>query len=154
MAIKNHKSIEFLAESELNSCKEVMKRVAAIQKIDQVFKTLIDQELANHCQVANYRNGQVIIEVESAAWATLLRFQLPTLLSEMRQQGLASVASLDYYILTRPTEKPVKKLSVAKNLNPENAQYLQDIAAGMTDSKLKEALEKLSRHAQKNNKIV
>ena len=149
MAIKNHKSIEFLEQSELNSCKDVLKRVAAIKKIDQVFKTLIDQELARHCLVANYRNGQVVIEVESAALATLLRFQLPSLLSEMRKNGLASVASIDYYILNRAPDKPHKQLEAAKSLSADNAQYLRDIAEGITDSKLKEALLKLSRHAQK-----
>ena len=151
MAIKNHKSIEFLEKSKLNSCKDVLMRVAAIQKVDQIFKTLIDQELAKHCQVANYRNGQVVIEVESAAWATLLRFQLPTLLSELRQNGLASIASLDYYILKRVAEKPIRQQPpVEKKLSTENAQYLKDIAEGLTDPTLKQALLNLSKHALKN----
>ena len=145
MAIKSHKSIKQIAESNASNFSKILKHVARLEKMNQAIKALLSPEMVAYCQVANYREGQIILEIKNAAIATLIRFQLPNLLSKIRQDPtLAGVTSISYYI--QPAIKkqiPILPL-VNRNLSPKNAQCLNDIAAGINDPKLKSLLIKLS----------
>ncbi len=73
----------------------VLAKVEQLRMLSQQVQKLLRPELAQHCQVANLRDGCLILQVDNAAWATQLRFEQTELLSKLRKQpelaGLASI---------------------------------------------------------------
>ena len=47
---------------------------------------LLDRQLAKHCKAANLRDKTLVIEIDSAAWATQIRYRIPQLLDQLRQK--------------------------------------------------------------------
>lgn len=73
----------------------VLAKVEQLRTLNQQIQTLLRPELAQHCQVANLRDGCLILQVDNAAWATQLRFEQTELLSKLRKQpALAGLASI------------------------------------------------------------
>lgn len=146
MTIKNQKSIDFLVQSETSVLKNILNKLELINKLNLALAKLLDPELQPHCQVANYRDGQIVIQVDSPVFATLLRFQLPQLLSALRKEpGLAGIASLHHIV--RPAVASVIKpqVPVQRKISSENAAYLRNLAVGISDEKLKAVLENLGK---------
>jgi predicted nucleic acid-binding Zn ribbon protein len=52
---------------------------------------LVGEQLAAHCRPIRLRNGELVIEAESTAWATQLRLLSRTLTSKLREQLGADV---------------------------------------------------------------
>lgn len=152
MTIKNRKSIDFLTESHTLGLQAILERVAQIKALDEVIKTLLDEKLRHHCTVINYRGHRVIIAVDNAAFGTLLRFQLPELLSTLRQNpAFASVAGLDYYVRpTVPLASPA--LTEIREISTKTAQNIDAAAAHITDPVLKAALLKFKQYQKKSIK--
>jgi len=150
MTTKTHKTIEEIANSDETQFGNILKKVECINSLNELLMPLLDPEMARHCQVANYRQGQLIIEVENAAIATILRFQLPDILAKLRQNPrLAGIASIAFYIKSTTPPQTQPQLSAERNLSRSNAELLIDIANGIKNKQLKQCLLKLSKHAQK-----
>jgi hypothetical protein len=118
-------------------------------------RALLPEDVAPHCEVANIQNGILILHCENAAWATKLRFHVPTLPSRLRQ--LADFVSVqDIRVRVAPNlthaagtlEAPADSKSPADFAPPKppDASSLRDLAETLEEGSLKAALERLARH--------
>jgi hypothetical protein len=64
--------------------KPLLKKLDELEKLQIFVKTQIEPPLNEHCRVANYRDGCLILTVDSAAFATRLRYEIPDLLEKLR----------------------------------------------------------------------
>lgn len=119
------------------------------QRIDRL-QHLLDNQLPpaarDHCRVASFREGTLVLVVGDGNWATRLRYQQRRL-----QQGLsrlpefAGLARIAFKV--RPDasvpapSRPVPELSEAA------ACSLRAAAEGIADPRLREALERLAANA-------
>jgi hypothetical protein len=150
MAIKNQKSIDFLQNSSTLGLRDIVEKVNKIRQLNEAVQEYLEDRLKPHCRVMNYRQNKVIIAVDNATWGTLLRFQLPDLLRNLRQNPrFAAVASIDYHI--RPPEKnfisptPVIERFVSSTC----VKNITDAAASIQDPALKATLLKFARYQNK-----
>ncbi len=59
----------------------------------------LPETIAKHCQLANYRQGRLILAVDNQAIATRLRFTLPDLRQQLRQDpDFCGLIGIDFYI--------------------------------------------------------
>ena len=97
-----------------------------------------------HAQVANIREGELIILVDSPAWATRLRLHSPFILTTLSDYQNLNIQKIS--IKQRPSRQPAPKSKLrARELSPESAKLLRQTADSIDDAKLKEALHCLSR---------
>ncbi|NVJ51579.1 MAG: DUF721 domain-containing protein [Gammaproteobacteria bacterium] len=54
----------------------------------------MSKNLALHCRVINFRDNNLIIAADSAAWATRLKFAQNDLLSDLRAEGMHGLRSI------------------------------------------------------------
>ena len=52
-----------------------LDRVSGIQQLDQALKFILHDPLRQHCWAAGTENNQLVILVDSGAWATQLIYQ-------------------------------------------------------------------------------
>ena len=69
----------------------IQSKVQQLINLNQIWRTVIPNELNEHTRVANFREGYLIIECDSAAWATRLRYLLPDI-----KQKLLKLSPINY----------------------------------------------------------
>ena len=84
MTTKPEKTIRSLLNNNNGQLGQLLKKNQQLETINALVQPLLDEELALHCQVANFREGCLVLQADSAAWATRLRYQIPVLLQALR----------------------------------------------------------------------
>ncbi|EIK98050.1 hypothetical protein PMM47T1_02254 [Pseudomonas sp. M47T1] len=121
------------------------QRLAHLQRL---FESQLQPAAREHCYVASWREGYLLLIVTDGHWATRLRYQQKRLLRDL--QALPEFAGLTrIQFQVRPST--VQRSLAGRNfdLSSSAAESLQSIAEGITDPKLKAALERLAAHAGK-----
>jgi hypothetical protein len=111
----------------------------------------LDVALRPHCRLTVDRRcvGTLVLQVDSAAWATRVRYVLPALQRQLcRLPEAADVRGLD--VKVRPAAAPGTILPAARRarLPAEAAEALRSTAAAIDHPALKGALLRLSRRAR------
>ena len=88
------------AALKTGTCQSI-QRALWLSQHDQRLRAQLTMPLANHCQLANIRDDQLIFLVDSPLWHSKLRLQHDALLLSARQLGLA-VSRLTIKTATRP----------------------------------------------------
>lgn len=73
----------------------LFRHLAQIEALNAALKPLLPETFREGCRVENIEQGCVILAVKNASIVTLLRYELPQLLNQLRQDprwaGLASI---------------------------------------------------------------
>ncbi len=94
-------SINHISDKANGSLKFLLDNLAKINQLDQIVKAKLNKKLAAHCRIVNYRDNRLIVAVDSASWATRLKFELPELLSSLRNDGFPGLKAIDLMVSER-----------------------------------------------------
>lgn len=137
-----------------NDLSRFTQKIEQLSKISQAVKNHLEPSLARQCQVANLRDGILILSTHSSIWGHQLRFQEIELLSVLRATpewcGLKSVQSrvVPLSSSTQYSAEPKQNLSMTKTpLSIKSAAHLEDVAQHIQYPHLKQAFLKLASYA-------
>lgn len=124
----------------------IQLKVSELKKINQLWQAKISPDIAQHSRVANFREGCLVIEIDSAAWATRLRYLLPDLTKKLvKYPMLNTLKHIEWYI--QPNFYPcAEKKPLMPALTAASSQLLQIAAENITVKSLQTALTRLSRN--------
>ena len=125
----------------------VLQRGRFLHRLERLLDRLLDPDTRVHCRVGNIRDGVLILFTDSTAWATRLRYHVPSLLNALQQQKpLQELRKIELRVL--PLEK--KEITHQKaNLSSEAASCITACAEGIDDEGLSQALQRLASHHKK-----
>jgi hypothetical protein len=133
---------------EARPLKALLNQAQRLGQLKKLLDTQLQPAAREHCHVASWREGSLLLVVTDGHWATRLRYQQRRL-----QQGLQGMP--EFIGLTRilfkvqPSVGPHHRAGPALDLSDSAADNLQAIAEGITDPNLKAALERLAQHRRK-----
>lgn len=141
---------ELLANQFSGEFEQTIQRGRTLRLLWDRLQSMLDPDLAAHCQLLNLRSGIAIIACDATAWATRLRFQIPTLLEALRQlSGLEELR--DIQIRLQPvTQAPLQQPKSRATLSSHGAYCLRQCANSVTDPDLRRALERLAERQGKS----
>ena len=84
------KSLATLLHGSRGPLAQSLRHARRLQALDRAFAQLIEPSLQPHCQVANLRDGCLVVQVDAPAWATRLRFDQQRILKQLRKKGITS----------------------------------------------------------------
>jgi hypothetical protein len=116
--------------------------------LNQLLPLTLSAPLQPHCYVANIRAQTLVIQVDSALWATRLRYEIPRCLKHW--QTLFPAQQIEKIeIQVRPlTSTPNSSAPYPKPiLSKKAATSLREVANTVTHPKLKGVLLRLATHA-------
>jgi hypothetical protein len=120
------------------------------QRIDQLQQLLASQlqpAAREHCHVASWREGRLLLIVTDGHWATRLRYQQTRLLRQLK--AFEVFAGLQRIIFkVQPSVGGSSAPVTEGRLSPAAAESLQATAETVSDPRLREALERLARHGK------
>jgi hypothetical protein len=150
---KQH-SKQFLADIVAKSpdLSRFIQKIEQLSKLNQAIKTHLDPMLARQCQVANLRNGMLILTTTSSIWGHQLRFQEMELLSHLRTHpewcGLTSVQSKVVPAMPTLRASKFEYTGFSKPyLSIISAHTLKQTAETIIHPRLQAALLRLATHA-------
>jgi len=110
-------------------------------------RALLPQDLASECRVANVRDQVLTVHINNAAWATRLRFLTESLLPNLNR--LADFTAINEIRLkVVPVVADVPMTTRATQLRPPDRVPLLELANGIDDAGLRNAILRLAAHAE------
>lgn len=114
-------------------------------------QALVDEQLEatarEHCRVASWREGCLLLLTSNGHWATRLHYQQRRLLRQL--QALPEfVGLLKIQIKVRPPSTQTHHVARTAELSSAAAESLHSAAEGISDPKLRAALERLASKAK------
>lgn len=120
------------------------------QRIDHLQRVLEGQlqpAAREHCRVASWRDGCLLLIISDGHWATRLRYQQRRLQRQL--QALEEFANLTKIIFkVQPSRSAGRNPSQGAALSAYAAESLQSTAEGISDPRLRAALERLASRAR------
>ena len=129
--------------------RHILSKVQTLQRLNQGLAKVIDPELTQYCQVANFSDNNLVIAVANATWLTRLRFLETTLIDELRRQPLLhDLQNIEWKVQLpdHPTEPTTHTNKLT--LSAANSQLLTNTAETIQSETLKAALLRLAEHGQ------
>lgn len=118
---------------------KLVAQAKAFDDLNHSFNKLLDPALSPHCRVGVFENGILTLYAESAAYATRLRYQVPTILSTLRNfSQWANLRSIQVKVQTRviaPSPLPL--------VHSEQETALSDAST----SNIQNLIDSLDKHA-------
>lgn len=136
-----------LKQSDL---KPLIEQAFKIKQANQVLQIILPQAFQGMAQVTSVKSGTLIVDVPNASIHTRLRFDIPALLSQLRQhKGLEGIASIKLRVQAVRCEPVVEEKALeVRTISVEASEQLKAAAETLEDDALKAALLSLARHVK------
>jgi hypothetical protein len=134
---------QLLNQGEL---KPLIEQALKIHQINLAVQPLLPEVFRGKVQVGSIKSGSVILDLPNASMLTVLQYQGPELLSQLRQiPGLSGLASIKFRIAPPVVEAAVEeKVVEVKRISAEASALLSSVAEKLEDEGLKAALLSLA----------
>ncbi|ERO64217.1 hypothetical protein P308_25180 [Pseudomonas piscis] len=100
-----------------------------------------------HCHVASWREGSLLLIVTDGHWATRLRYQQKRLQRQLQAfDEFARLTRIQFKVQPPTVQRGATGHSI--DLSNNAAETIQATANGISDPKLRAALERLASHAK------
>ena len=120
----------------------LMSHAKQLQDWNKVLYRYLPTNEHKHCQIGGFEQRILTLVVDSATWATKLRYQTPELIEGLQQtQEFQSLKEIK--CLVQPKNDEPKKMTSKLILSKKTRQLLQETSDGITDPELKTALVNL-----------
>jgi len=149
--MKNPLSIDKLLNLGNHELASLITRARQFAKYNAWLKLQLPSPLNEYCAVADIQGISLILSVDKAIWATKLRFSGVSIISQMRKQfpELSQLEQLKVIVLPQKVTQNAPEKSPMHHLSAKNALVIRMLAESITDQKLRAALERLAKHAEK-----
>jgi hypothetical protein len=132
---------------EAKPLKALFGQAQRLAHLQRLLESQLQPAAREHCHVASWREGSLLLVVTDGHWATRLRYQQKRLQRDL--QALDAFASLTRILFTvQPPAGPAPLRTRAIDLSVLSADNIQATADGITDPKLRAALERLAAHGR------
>ncbi|GAA5194305.1 DUF721 domain-containing protein [Ferrimonas gelatinilytica] len=131
---------------------QLQRHSGQLDRLREALLPLLDPAMHTQFRIANLRDGKLVLELTSAAWATRLQYQRLDILSQLRQQGFPMLTTIEFKVnpaLSRLSQP--KKAPASKTLSVNASSHLEALADSI-GGELGEKLKKLAAHGGRPTK--
>lgn len=128
---------------EAKPLKALFGQAQRLTNLQRLVESQLQPAAREHCHVASWRDGCLLLIVTDGHWATRLRYQQRRLQRQL--QALEEFATLTKILFkVQPSTGPNRGTVRSVRLSNNAAQSIQATAEGISDPSLKAALERLA----------
>ncbi len=115
-----------------------------LNRINRALAKILPFPLSHHCCAAKYEHGELTLIADSSAWASRARFYSKQLSQKLNIKTVTIKVQQKQHLPPQPPKRQAKMTQEASNL-------LTQLAESTSDSKLKEAIQRLSQHVNEQD---
>ncbi|MDD0973120.1 DUF721 domain-containing protein [Pseudomonas fontis] len=132
---------------EARPLKALFSQAQRLAHLQRLLESQLQPAAREHCHVASWREGTLLLIVTDGHWATRLRYQQKRLQRQL--QALEVFANLSRILFkVQPTATTPVVSGHPMDISSRSAENIQATAEGISDPKLRAALERLASHAK------
>ena len=143
--------IDFYLDSS-SSLRALTGAARRVSELQQIFLKAAPQPLAQACRVKQLRGGTLVLLAENAAIAAKLRQLAPRLLATYVQQASEVTAIKVEVQVSGGTPPQPSGRRQPEALSLDSIKSLEELAAGLEDTPLKEAINRLAARQRSNRR--
>lgn len=129
--------------------KALFNQAQRIDHLQHLLESQLQPAAREHCRVASWREGCLMLIISDGHWATRLRYQQRRLQRQL--QALGEFATLTKIIFkVQPPQGSARAPGRTIELSAFAVESIQATAEGIEDPKLRAALERLAERGRKN----
>jgi len=122
----------------------LITRAVAISHLNTRLHSILDNTLKNHCNIANFSDGELILLTDSPAWISRLRYQIPSLLKHLQQlPEFNGLIQIKLRIQPKYVERKKRQLH-REPISKVAAGCLSTLADSVQDKELETVLRQLA----------
>ncbi|GAB4358141.1 MAG: hypothetical protein Kow006_26450 [Gammaproteobacteria bacterium] len=141
---RNLKPLKLLLNSRTAPLGAVLHRVRQQRDLLERLRSLAPRELGEHISHAEVRHGELLIYVDTSAWATRARYFGPQIIAGLNRTGIRGINGVKIRVLPEPgTPSGGRRRSIA--LSTESAALIESTARALANGDLRDSLLRLSR---------
>ena len=125
------------------------EKAELLNQLNNYVKQSLNGPVVEQLKVANLRQGVLVIETTSAAWAARINFQKTKLLQQLKEETLPMLTAIEVKVNPRLAITPSKATTNYAKISPVAAEHLQTLADHVEGS-LGEKLKRLASLASRN----
>ena len=132
---------------EAKPLKAIFGHAQRLGHLQRLLESQLQSAAREHCHVASWREGNLLLIVTDGHWATRLRYQQKRLQRQLMVfDEFASLTRIQFKV--QPPTVPQGAVGHTMDLSENAAETLQATADGISDPGLRAALERLAAHAR------
>ncbi|MDY1048971.1 DciA family protein [Pseudomonas coleopterorum] len=133
---------------EAKPLKALFSQAQRLSHLQRLFESQLQPAAREHCYVASWREGSLLLIVTDGHWATRLRYQQKRLQRDL--QALEEFSSLTRILFkVQPPTVQSKAGARSIDLSISAGENIQATAEVISDPNLRAALERLAAHAKR-----
>ncbi|HLD64475.1 MAG TPA: DciA family protein [Pseudomonas sp.] len=136
---------------EAKPLKALFSEAQRLDRLQALLESQLQPAAREHCHVASWREGCLLLIVTDGHWATRLRYQQKRLQRQL--QAFEEFANLNRLLFkVQPSATRDRPAVPGRELSSNTVETLQIAAEGIRDPKLRAALERLASHGKPRDK--
>jgi len=124
---------------------KLSERTQRLSKLDDILQQLMPAQFASHCHLANVNEHTLVIHTDNASYASLLRFQAPSLCKAISEHLPQIVNKIEVKVKPKLHSSQKKEVPIQQSLPDDAARALEQTAEYLEDGPLKTALNRLAK---------
>ncbi|WP_263142364.1 DUF721 domain-containing protein [Pseudomonas sp. RIT-PI-AD] len=135
---------------ETKPLKALFDEAQRIDRLQRLLESQLQPAAREHCHVASWRDGCLLLILTDGHWATRMRYQQRRLERQLR--GFEEFATLTKILFkVQPPAAPRNAGGRTLELSVSAAESIQSTADGISDAGLRAALERLARRGKRSD---
>ena len=103
---------------------KIVGQAQQLNQLNQLFKSLLEKTLAQHCILAKLENDQLTLIADNASWATKIRYATPEILKSLKiHPEFAKIKAIKPLVAVAKAE-PIR---LKPKISPQNAKIWMEI---------------------------
>ncbi len=132
---------------EAKPLKAIFNHAQRLAHLQRLVESQLQPAAREHCHVASWREGSLLLIVTDGHWATRLRYQQKRLQRQLQAFDVFIGLTRILFKVQPPTVQQ-GAVGHTMDLSINAAQTIQETAEGISDPNLRAALERLASHAR------
>jgi len=133
---------------EAKPLKALFGEAARLTRLQALLETQLEPAAREHCRVASWKHGCLVLVIADGQWATRLRYQQKRLQRQLVAfEEFANLTKILFKV--QPPSAPTRGTGRTLTLSAEAAEGIRASAEHIADPRLRAALQRLAAHADK-----
>jgi hypothetical protein len=136
---------------ELKPLKALFNQAQRLDQLQHLLESQLQPAAREHCHVASWREGCLVLIVTDGHWATRLRYQQKRLLRQLQTcEEFANLTKILFKVQPPTAQRRAPGRTIS--LSSKAAENIQASAEGIEHAPLRAALERLAKHGKSSEK--
>ncbi len=120
-----------------------------LAKLTQQMVSILPERFRHTCRVANVTDTTLVLEADSPAWASTLRYHCPTIVEQLQRCGYPNLELRETKILIAQPPPPPEPPPRRATISSESLEFLRQTARDCSDPDLRAAWERFIRNRER-----